>query len=152
MDLEFKNRDAFQVCGYCVETSLETCGTDLAKLWQDFAQHKEELFELFGYRKDFYGLMWLTENSRYCYLIGIETDKPEKAPEGTVCKQVPTALYAVLYVEASRSAYDAWTDYYEEILPNAGYLPNTGHRIDFEYYPGGEGEAYELWTPVIKKE
>lgn len=31
--LNFKlcNRDAVSICGYCTETCLETCGTDLGK-------------------------------------------------------------------------------------------------------------------------
>jgi len=150
MKLEFKVRETFNICGYCVETSLETCGEELSKLWCDFETRKEELFRMFGVRKDFYGLMWKTQNGRYCYLIGIEADSIGKLPDGVVCKQILPANYAVYDVAAGKSAFDAWTEYYEKTLPDAGYTPNAGHGFDFEYYPNGGGEAYQLWTPVAK--
>lgn len=49
------------------------------------------------------------------------------------------AEFAVLHVPASLPAVDAWTQYYEKILPEAGYVPNKEHGIDFEYYPHGGG-------------
>ncbi len=88
-----KWRDALSICGYCAETSLETCSKDLSKLWLDFDAKKEELFNLFGYRNDFYGLMWSTGNGMYCYLIGIEIHDINKSPVGTCCKCVVCVSY-----------------------------------------------------------
>lgn len=149
MELKLQSRNTFYICGYFIETSLETCGEDLSKLWRDFETNKEELFNVFGYKNDFYGLMWYTENHRYCYLIGIEVDGISKAPTGACCKCVPGTNYAIALVPQTLSAVEAWTEYFEEILPNAGYIPNAEHGMNFEYYPG-KG-AYELWTPVIKR-
>ena len=151
MDLKFKSRDTFYICGYFVETSLETCGKDISKLWCDFDSKKEELFNVFGYRNDFYGLMWSTENHRYCYLIGIKADDINKIPIGACFKCIPETNYAVAYVPSNMSAVDAWTKYYNETLPGAGYIPNVEHGMNFEYYPKGNSGAYELWTPVIKR-
>ena len=150
MDLCFESRSHFIICGYCVETSLETCEKDLSQLWKDFNAKKTDLFDLFGYRKDFYGLMWKTHGSHYCYLIGIQVDSIDLAPEGACYKSIPAAYYAVASVPPSVSAVEAWTQYYEKILPGAGYVPNAGHGFDFEYYPNGGQGIYEMWTPVEK--
>lgn len=150
MDLKFKSRDTFYICGYFAETSLDTCNKDLSELWHEFEAGKEELYQVFGHRNDFYGLMWYTENHRYCYLIGIKADNVNAAPAGVLCKRVPGTDYAIACVPPAMSAVDAWTEYFEKILPKAGYIPNAGHGLNFEYYPEGSGGAYELWTPVIK--
>jgi predicted transcriptional regulator YdeE len=134
-----------------METSLITCGEDLARLWRRFEENRDEFHRAFGFRRDFYGLMWLTQNGRYCYLIGPEIGTVNGIPVGAVCKQIPPAEYAVLHVPADRPAFDAWTEYYEKILPEAGYVPNKAHGIDFEYYPNGGGEDYELWTPLMER-
>lgn len=149
-EFELRSREAFSVCGYCTETCVETCAGDLENLWNDFALKKANLFERFGERRDFYGLMWKTENGRYCYLIGIEAPETGRDPEGTVRKRIPSAEYAVATVPMSVGAVEAWTRFYYEILPKAGYTPNAGHGFDFEYYPGGDGGDYNLWTPVVK--
>lgn len=151
MYMELKKRGGFQVCGYCTETSLETCGKDLAEIWRRFKEDNEKFHKAFGRRSDFYGLMWLTQNGRYCYLIGPETETAGEIPQGMVFKQIPPAEYAVLHVPKSLPAFEAWTQYYEKILPEAGYVPDKGHGIDFEYYPSGDGEDYELWTPLMER-
>ncbi len=150
MDLKFKWIDSFYICGYFVETSLDTCDEDLSKLWSDFEFKKEELFNIYGYKEDFYGLMWYTDNHRYCYLIGIEVDNIDKMLEGAIYKYISGTDYAIAYVSADISAIDAWTDYFDKILPDAGYIPNTKHGYNFEYYPNGHTGEYELWTPVIR--
>lgn len=150
MDFYLKNKAEFSVCGYCKETSLETCTQDLGELWREFEKRKQKLFDLYGFRKDFYGLMWKTHGGHYCYLIGIEAGKTKNLPEGTVYQQIPAGDYAVVSVPASQSAVDAWTEFYYQVLPAAGYEPNDGHGFDFEYYPNGGDSGYELWTPVQK--
>lgn len=152
MDISLLERDTFTVCGYCAETSLETCGTDLGQLWRNFETKKQALYEAFGAREDFYGLMWKTTGGRYCYLIGIEAADTGKLPFGAVSKSIPPSKYAVASVPSSQSAVDAWTKFYYEALPGAGYIPNAGHGFDFEHYPYGGQADYELWTPVIKKD
>lgn len=153
MDFKLIKRGPFSVCGYSVETCLKTCGPDLHKLWNDFEVKKKELFDIYGKRENFYGLMWKTakESDHYYYLIGIEINKAAKIPEGAELKQIPSEEYAVASVPPSVSAVDAWTDYYYKTLPKAGYEPNAGSGIDFEYYPLGGNKRYEIWTPVVKK-
>ncbi len=147
MDFHLVQRDSFSICGYCVETCLKTCGQGLAKLWEEYGRKKELLYARFGRRNDFYGLMWKTGGERYCYLIGIEVPAESNLPAGTVRKEIPPARYAVASVPADRSAVEAWTEYYCQTLPEAGYEPSAGHCFDFEYYREG-GSYYELWTPV----
>ena len=151
MYIQFENRDTFYICGYCVETSLETCENDLSKLWRDFDIKKEELYNVFGYKNEFYGLMWHTQNQRYCYLVGIEAEKINDTPEGAVWKCVPGTYYSVAFISPTIFAVDAWTEYYEKVLPKTDYVPDTDHDINFEYYPNGKYGPYQLWTPVIKK-
>lgn len=91
--------------------------------------------------------MWKAGGVRYFYLIGIEVPIGSEMPEETVRKDIPPARYAVASVPADRSAVEAWTEYYYQVLPEAGYEPNVGHGFDFEYYKEG-GPSYELWTPV----
>ena len=151
MYFELCSRGAFSICGYCTETSLETCGLDLHGLWSLFRHRKKELFDSFGAREDFYGLMWTTAKDRYCYLIGIEADDKKSLPAGTILKHIPPAEYAVARIPSAVDAVKAWTDYYYKTLPEAGYIPNSGHGFDFEYYPHGGEKDYELWTPAAKK-
>ncbi|GGL43573.1 GyrI-like domain-containing protein [Sporolactobacillus putidus] len=149
LSLKLKKRQAFYICGYYKETSLETCEKELSKLWRDYDTQKEELFNAYGFKRDFYGLMWPSAHSgRYYYLIGIEGNDKIQAPKEAVCKCIPGANYAVGQVPAGMSAVDAWTDYYEKTLPDAGYTPNAEHGFNFEYYPDGSHKAYELWTPI----
>lgn len=153
MNLRFCNRQTFFVAGYCVETSLETCGMDLDKLWKDYASDKKNIFGLFGSREDFYGVMWKTKASKnkYFYLIGMDVTKAENLPEKIEIKQIPAAEYAIVSVPPFLSAVDAWTEFYDKVLPENNYAPAVGHAFDFEYYPSGVGKEYELWTPVQKR-
>lgn len=147
------NRSAFSICGYSMETSLETCGMDLRKLWKDYGSTSQKLYNVFGVREDFYGLMWKTKTSKssYIYLIGIEVAETKKPPEKAEIKQIPPAKYAVASVPASLSAVDAWNEFYNNVLTESEYTPAVGHVFDYEYYPHGDGNDYELWTPVQKK-
>lgn len=147
---KLKNRDTFYLCGFLAETCLNTCEKDLSELWDQFNLNKDKLFDLFGHREDFYGLMWTLDDQRYCYLIGIEMNEPEKVPADFYCKCIPGTLFAVLQVPKEVSAVTAWTEYYEKVLPEAGYTPDKAHGLNFEYYPEDNNHAYELWTPVVK--
>ena len=146
MQIRLQRRGPLTICGYLTETSLATCGADIDGLWQLFEIRKQELYTVCNNTSEFYGLMWRTEGDRYCYLIGMETARPGWIPNGAV----PAAEYAVASVSASASAVAAWTEFYGHALPDAGLRPAPGHIYDFEYYPGGGGAGYELWTPIIR--
>lgn len=153
VELRLCKRDSFLICGHDTETSLQTCGTDLERLWRSFEHEKQELYNRFGAREDFYGLMWKAGASKdnYSYLIGIEIDQTTHPLGKSVVKQIHAAEYAVASVPSSLSAFDAWTVFYNTALPGAGYIPADRHLYDFEYYPHGAGKDYELWTPVQRK-
>ncbi len=162
LNLKFEHRDGFHVCGYSVETCLDTCREDLSLLRRDFDAQKGVLFEALGFRDAVYGLMWYTQDHRYRYLIGVEAADAGKAPSGAQCVCIPAAEYAVATVPPSVSAFDAWTAFFEKALPAVGYTPDSNHGLYFEYYPCGMGSgadvsaanmdhACELWTPVIRQ-
>ncbi len=151
MNIRLQNRGAFNISGYWTETNLENCGKDIGILWKNFEIKKKNLYTLFGVKSDFYGLMWKTQNGQYCYLLGVDTELVNKSLEGALCKQIPPEKYAVVSVPSTKSAVDAWTEFYDQVLPNAGLVPIAGHVFDFEYYPEGGDGNYELWTPVTEK-
>ena len=153
LNLRLCSRNTFFVAGYSVQTSLETCTMDLEKLWKDYDSNKKNLFDLFGAREDFYGVMWKTKASknRYFYLIGIDVAQADRLPKKIETIQIPYEEYAVVSVPASLSAVEAWTEFYNKVLPENEYVPAVGHDFDFEYYPHGVGKDYELWTPVQKR-
>lgn len=148
MELRVVSRDSLLLCGYYVDTCLEDCGKDIAALWDVFNAGKDDLYNAFGHRSDLYGLMWYTQNHRYCYLIGMEANESVCSPAGASRKNVPPARYAVVRVPASASAVDAWTEFYKKTIPEAGFAPDAAHGFNFEYYPDGADRDYELWTPI----
>lgn len=152
LNVILKKHQAFYLCGYNKETSLEESGEELSQLWREYDARKHELFDIYGCKKDLYGLMWSSDHAgRYNYLIGIEVSNAIKSSKEILCKYIPETTYAVGHVPVCMPAFDAWTEYYEKALPNAGYTPDAGHGFNFEYYPAGGNGNYELWTPVLKE-
>jgi predicted transcriptional regulator YdeE len=152
MKLNFEERSTFYISGFFIETCLDTCENDVSKLWDEFQTKKEILYETLGRQSGFYGLMWYVENHRYCYLLGIETDNPTIDIEGGCCKCVPKTQYAVTEVPSNKTIVEVWTEFFEKVLPNAGYLPNAEHGMYFEYYPNNNIASCQLWTPITKVE
>jgi predicted transcriptional regulator YdeE len=147
--LSFEDRDTFYISGYFVETCLDTCDSDVTRLWSEFQKEKEILYTNFGIKDGFYGLMWYTENHRYCYLLGIETNKLSTAMNGVSCMCIPKSHYAITEVPNNMSIVEAWTEYFEKTLPDAGYIPNAEHGMYFEYYPTFDASGCQLWTPIL---
>jgi predicted transcriptional regulator YdeE len=154
MQMRFMQRDGFQICGYSVETSLDESGTDVAALYNDyFNTEKSLLIDNVAKNKgaELYGLMWYPEgHKRYRYLVGKETANLSEIPIGTELKKIPSALYAVAPLAKDNDGIKAWTDFFFEAIPQAGYVPDYEHGFFFEYYPDGVDGDYELWTPVVK--
>ncbi len=69
---------------------------------------------------------------------------------GAELKEIPAALYAVAPFGKDYDGVKAWTDFFFEAIPQAGYAPDYEHGFFFEYYPDGANGDYELWTPVVK--
>ena len=154
MQIRFIERDDFQICGYAIETSLSESGRDVAALYNDyFSTEKTTLIDDVAKNKstEYYGLLWYLEgHERYRYLLGKETAPLSLIPAGAVLKEIPAALYAVAHFEKDYDGVKAWTDFFFEAIPQAGYTPDYGHGFFFEYYPDGVNGQYELWTPVVK--
>jgi len=154
MQIRFIDKTIFQICGYSVETSLEESEQDVAALYSDyFNTEKSALIDNVAKNKaaEYYGLMWYLEgHERYRYLLGKETDNLSLISSGSELKEIPAALYAVASFEKDYDGVKAWTDFFFEAIPQAGYTPDYKHGFFFEYYPDGVDGNYELWTPVVK--
>ena len=150
INIRIIERKEFTVCGYVVETSLETCGKDLSELWDRLRSQKlSDVFKSLGRcMGGLYGLMWYTENHRYCYLLGKESENKEVELDLVCVKKIPEACYAVMTMPDNMPIVEAWTVFFERILPEAGYMPDSDHGLYFEYYPNEDNEICELWTPI----
>jgi predicted transcriptional regulator YdeE len=147
MPIQLIDREAFTISGYYIETSLETSVQDIARVE---GQYEENLSRLNSLRqgKGHYGLMWYTENHRYCYLLGVQSsDRPTEVDDLSV-RIIPSASYAVLEVPKGKSIFTAWGEFFEADLPAAGLKPDYEHGLFFEYYPEDPTAACQLWTPI----
>lgn len=153
MDLKIVNRNEITLCGDVVETSLDTCKKDLGELWDNYREGKSSILfrNTIEYSKGLYGLMWYTQNHRYCYLLGKETNPDRTDIDSARLKKVPAARYAIVSVPENMSITEAWTVFFEKILPEAGYMPDSDHGLYFEYYEDESNKTCELWTPVKEK-
>jgi AraC family transcriptional regulator len=145
MEIRFENRDGFVVYGYAVETVLSSCENDVGELWE---KHKKNLLCIPESKSCLYGVMWYTENHRYYYHLGIQSEKQPKSDMAAVT--IPLAFFAVATVPENMNTMEAWTKYFEKELPLLGYIPDAEHGKYFEFY--NTNEECELWTPVIKTE
>jgi len=154
MQIRFIDKTGFQICGYSVETSLEESNQDVAALYSDyFSSGKAMLIDNIakGNATEYYGLMWYLEgHKRYRYLLGKEIVNLSMTPNEAEIKEIPSAFYAVASFEKDYDGVKAWTDFFFEAIPQAGYTPDYNHGFFFEYYPNGVNGEYELWTPVVK--
>ena len=154
MQIRFINKADFLICGYSVETSLDDSSKDVAELYSDyFNTEKASLIDNAVNNKatEYYGLMWYLEgHERYNYLLGKETANLSAVPAEAETKLINAALYAVSYFERAHDNAKAWTDFFFEAIPQAGFAPDYEHGFFFEYYPEGVNGNYELWTPVVK--
>jgi predicted transcriptional regulator YdeE len=154
MQIRFIEKDDFQICGYSVETSLAESSQDVAALYKDyFNSGKAMAIDNAAKNKatEYYGLMWYLEgHERYRYLLGKETLNRSLIPAEAELKELSAALYAVASFEKDYDGVKAWTDFFFEAIPQAGYAPDYEHGFFFEYYPDGVNGSYELWTPVVK--
>jgi len=154
MQIRFVDKADFQISGYSVETSLDESSKDVAALYDGyFNTEKATLIDNVAKNRaaEYYGLMWYLEgHERYRYLLGKETVTPSAIPVEAELKEIPAALYAVASLDKDFDGVKAWTDFFFETIPQAGYAPDYEHGFFFEYYPDGVNGNYELWTPVVK--
>lgn len=148
MSIQIVNRDAFYIVGYMVETCLETAVTDIAMIEKQYDDNKAVLLAMQN-SNGHYGLMWYTQNHRYCYLLGVDVEHQIPERESLHCRLVPAARYAVMEVERDQSVFAAWSEFFEKNLPSAGWKPDYNHGMFFEYYPDDGSGSCQLWTPVL---
>lgn len=147
MEINFKKRDSFKVFGYKVETNLDSAIGDIGFLW---SKYEEFLLKFNNNKNPLYGLMWYTEGHNYFYLIGIDDNKLllENNFNDFDTIEIPSSNFAIASVPKNMDLIEAWTIYFEEKLPELGYIPDSNHGKYFEaHYNDG---TCELWTPVIK--
>ncbi|AET67851.1 hypothetical protein Desor_2249 [Desulfosporosinus orientis DSM 765] len=150
MEIKLVNRDEITIGGNVVETSLDTCEKDLNELWNNFRYKSFDTVNLES-NNGLYGLMWYTQDHRYCYLLGKEIRAKGENLDSLIIKKVPAARYAVVSVPKDMSIVQAWTLFFENVLPKNGYIPDSEHGLYFEYYDNEGYKTCELWTPVIEK-
>jgi len=64
-----------------------------------------------------------------------------------LCK-FPAAHYAIASFPQGQDVYQAWVDFLNTILPNAGYTPDIDGDF-IEYFPDGIHGRYDIWAPVV---
>lgn len=153
MDISIVERETFFICGYLVETTLEQNNKDISALFDDFFDNCKEsiLMKLKGSKKGYYGLSWYIEDhKRYCYLLGIEVEQENIAPEISVIKELVKTQYAVARFPNGEDIIKSWTNFFYTEIPKAGFKVNEEYNLYFEYYPYNVNGEYELWVPVVK--
>lgn len=148
MSIQIKDREPFYLLGVMVETSLATAGQDISALEKVYIESEPELIT-HAITPWHYGLMWYTHDHRYCYLLGVAVEQMLGERNPLLCRHIPAARYAVLEVERDQSLFTAWGDFFDKVLPSAGWAPDYNHRMFFEYYPEDGGGSCQLWTPVL---
>lgn len=148
MELIIEQREAFNIAGYVVETSLETCVADISRLWKQFQREKGRLFETVREGTGFYGLMWYTTEHRYCYLLGVAASQPVPEVDELCCKAIPAARFARVEVPEEASVLEAWREFFDVTLPEHQLAPDYKHGMFFEYYPEEYSAACQLWSPI----
>lgn len=152
MGIHIEDRDAFNICGYAVETTLEQNNNDISTLYSDFFKNGKEnrILNISNSKKGYYGLSWYTKaHERYCYLLGLEVSS-NNIPKDAILKEIPKTTFAVACYSKETDIINAWTDFYFNDIPKLGYEVNEKINLFFEYYPESVHGDFELWTPVVK--
>ncbi len=142
MHIRTTHNDSFRVCGYAVETQLDTNSGDLGKLWE---KYRDVLLAYPESSQTLYGVFAYTTGHRFSYLLGIKCDVPPK--KDMIYADISAARFAVAAVPDGMTEVEAWTQFFETGLPALGYAPDAQNGKYFEYY-GADGKR-ELWTPIV---
>jgi DNA gyrase inhibitor GyrI len=66
-------------------------------------------------------------------------------------KIIPEGKYAYSKFPQNYDPIKAWTEFYNEGIPETGDKPVEKDDIAFEYYPNGLNGKYELWSLMEKQ-
>ena len=152
MQIPLVKKSDFQICGCYVETSLTEHNKDVSALYEMyFNSGISERISLVtdDYGTEFYSVTWYTQlHERYRYLFGKKANSPVNFPTEYELKSIPAADYAIASFPQGQDVYQAWVDFLNSILPNAGYTPDIDGNF-IEYFPEGIYGRYEIWAPVV---
>lgn len=152
MQIPLLEKSNFQICGCYVETSLSEHNKDVSTLYEryfngDIAERISAITKDSG--TEYYSVTWYTQlHVRYRYLFGKLANAPIILPTEFELKNIPAARYAIASFPQGQDVYQAWTDFLNTILPNAGYTPNIDGNF-IEYFPEGIYGRYDIWAPVV---
>ena len=151
MQILLLKKSDFQICGCYVETSLTEHNKDVSALYERYfnsgiAERISAVTDDYG--TEYYSATWYTQlHERYRYLFGKKVNATTILPAEFELKSVPAASYAIASFPQGQDVYQAWTDFLNTTLPNAGYTPDI--EGDFiEYFPDGIHGGYEIWAPL----
>jgi len=152
MQIPLLKKSDFQICGCYVETSLTEHNKDVSALYEryfnsDTAERISAVTDDCG--TEYYSVTWYTQlHERYRYLFGKKVNNPTLLPTEFELKSVPAARYVVASFPQGQDVYQAWTDFLNTMLPNAGYTPDIDGNF-IEYFPDGIHGRYEIWAPLV---
>ena len=145
-----KIEDDILIGGLSVESTGEENDNNQKRelLFSDFAHSgkKELLNSITKNNNEYYIVTWLTTPT-IKYLLGQKVN--EKA-DGLEFKTIKKGKYATKKVPPKSDSYNAWMEFYEKDIVEAGCRPleQSEGDIAFEYYPNGMDGEYELWVLV----
>ena len=122
--MKFIESDRFKICGIYVETSLTEHNKDVSALYKRYFDSSiaERISAVtYDYGTEYYSVTWYTH--------GHERYPIASFPQG-------------------QDVYQAWTDFLNIILPNAGYTPDIDGNF-IEYFPEGVNGRFEIWAPLV---
>ncbi|MDR1768799.1 MAG: GyrI-like domain-containing protein [Propionibacteriaceae bacterium] len=157
MGIEIVDRQAFQICGYGIECTLQTWGYNAVRnpLFDKYRQadRAQAVEAVAAPGSGLYAAAWfISRNGDIMYMAGRELAPGQAAPEGALVRDVAADKWAVASFPADADIEKAWNEHYYHAGTTLGYAPNYGQDVWFEYYPEGIGGPYELWIAVAPVE
>ena len=152
MQIHLLKKSDFQICGCYVETSLSEHNKDVSALYERYFNNgiAEQISSATDdYGTEYYSVTWYTQlHERYRYLFGKKVNTPTILSTEFDLKSVPATSYAIASFPQGQDVYQAWTDFLNTMLPNAGYTPDIDGNF-IEYFPDGIHGRYEIWAPLV---
>lgn len=150
--MKFIESDMFKICGIYVETSLTEHNKDVSALYKRYFDNSiaERISAVtYDYGTEYYSVTWYTHgHERYRYLFGKKVNNSGILPGEFELKDIPAARYAIASFPQGQDIYQAWTDFLNIILPNAGYTPDIDGNF-IEYFPEGVNGRFDIWAPLV---